>query len=321
MGVPERTAQDQFWTSEGLELSAALRSWRQLASEALPQMNINVHDKAAFSARWGSRCLGPLRFVTVEAPSQSIRHLLEEQVRGSEPVFQLVHFQHNPAPVTAAVGSKGLKLGEGEFVLVDNAQPYQMDMGGNHRAVILVMPGDWIERCLPDPVRSVGEAFSAASLWGLPLGSYLRAMAEQFDHAQLPRSVLADQLGALLPLAVGQRPAATTRHKTKLARRAIHAIQERYSDPDITPECIARELGISKRYLHALLAEAQTTFLVVLGRARLERASELLIDPRFRREQIAEVAWRCGYRDPGYFAHVFRRRFGKGPREWRYAHT
>jgi AraC-like DNA-binding protein len=96
-------------------------------------------------------------------------------------------------------------------------------------------------------------------------------------------------------------------------------IEERYSEPEFTPHQAAKSLGISKRYLHALLADAGMTFTGALNRVRMERACEFLADRRFAQSQIAEISWRCGYLDPSYFARVFRTRFGVSPREWRNA--
>ena len=68
----------------------------------------------------------------------------------------------------------------------------------------------------------------------------------------------------------------------------MRLIEERFGDAELSPGDIATELGVSKRYLHALLAEAGTTFLAVLGQVRLQRSTELLMNPRYRHEQISE---------------------------------
>ncbi len=47
----------------------------------------------------------------------------------------------------------------------------------------------------------------------------------------------------------------------------------------------------------------------------------MLSDPRAQSLAIAEVAYRGGFLDPGYFARLFRKRFGITPREWRAGHA
>ena len=52
-----------------------------------------------------------------------------------------------------------------------------------------------------------------------------------------------------------------------------------------------------------------------------ERAIDMLLDHRATGFSIAEIAYRSGFLDPGYFARQFRKRFGISPREWRAGHA
>ena len=318
MALLDATGDDNRWSSTGLPPIEALRSWKRRACEAITPMHIEVPDETRFSAHLQNQAVGPLRLVSLEASPQKVLHISEEQPRHAEASFLLTHFPWGTAPISARVGSQSFPIDVGQFVLIDNAQSYQMSMDDDHRALILVMPGSWLERYLPDPHQLVGRPIAAAK-WGQPLASYLKAMADHLAEAPLSHAVIADQLGALIALAIGAPPIKTTRHKGKLTHRAMRLIEARFGDAELTPDDIATDLGVSKRYLHALLADAGVTFSTVLGRIRLQRSTELLMDPRYRHEQISEVAWRCGYMDPSYFARVFRRRYGVGPREWRAA--
>ena len=97
----------------------------------------------------------------------------------------------------------------------------------------------------------------------------------------------------------------------------MRRIEGDYSDPELSPEGVAADLGISKRYLQALLASSGTSFVRELNAVRLDRANILLTDPRTSALPVAEIAFRCGFLDPGYFARQFRKRFNATPRGWR----
>ena len=47
---------------------------------------------------------------------------------------------------------------------------------------------------------------------------------------------------------------------------------------------------------------------------RVEKAKCLLLDPF---ENVSDIAGRCGFSDPAYFARVFRKIAGRSPREYR----
>lgn len=269
----------------------------------------------AFFAHWKSHTLGPLNLLAFESAPQRVVHRGYQRAHPAEPTFQLVYSQRET--FATRVGSAAFVVNPGEFVLIDNSQPYEMCMEATHEAIDLVMPSSWLSRYLPDPLPFTGRTFSASSGWGLPLGSLLTTISRELSGSAVPRGQLADQVGALLSLATGYQPAPMSRHRGKIVQRLLHLIAERHAEPELKPGDVAVELGISKRYLYALLAETGTTFICLLNRVRLDRASEMLADPRFGSLQVAEIAWRCGYFDSSYFARLFRRRFGMRPSEWR----
>lgn len=305
---------DNSWSSRGLPPPEALRYWKSWASETLAPMHIQVPDERRFAARWKRHAVGALQLIALEATSQRIVHMREERISTPEPMYQLLYCTRSP--ISALVGAKHFVVDSGEFALIDNTDSYDMRMDA-HKAIILVAPRKVIHRWLPDPEQYIARPFSASSKWGYPLGSFLSTVARELDSAVLPHSVIADQIGTLLALAVGYRAPASTKHKAALVHRLFKLINERYSDPEFHPGEVAQTLGISKRYLQSLLAEAGTTFMGTLATVRLDRASELLRDRRCAQLQIADISLKCGYLDPSYFSRAFRRRFGMGPREWR----
>ncbi|MCC6948449.1 MAG: AraC family transcriptional regulator [Bradyrhizobiaceae bacterium] len=309
----ERFGDDSRWSSHGLPPREALRDWQDWTSKTLTPLYIESPDEDRFAAGWTSFAMGPVNLVSFESTPQRAVH--PRTACGQDSSFQLAYCTQTP--MHTRIGSRQFRVEEGEFVLLDNTQPYEVRLDAPHKMIDLIMPISWLERWLPDPTQFVERSFSATSKWGLPLGTYLSTMVRELHQAALPRGVLADQVGALLALAVGHQPSFKTRHKAKLVQRLLRLIEDRYSEPELAPDDAAKSLGISKRYLHTLLADAGMTFMGALNRVRMERACEFLADRRFDQLQIAEISWRCGYLDPSYFARVFRAGFGVGPREWR----
>lgn len=100
-----------------------------------------------------------------------------------------------------------------------------------------------------------------------------------------------------------------------LVRRAFQFITTNYHR-DVSLKEAAEDLRISESHLADVFKhETGRTFVQVLTTCRMEEARRLLDDPR---NQVAEVARQCGYRDPGYFARVFRRYWGSSPRAFRH---
>ena len=312
---PAPATDDLSWTSAGLARPEAVRQWQDWAASTIAPIDVCVFDEGDFAARWSSHGVGQLRLLRLEAPAQRVVHNGSGSGKAS-PSIQLVYARHGA--LKTRMGGKRFTVRPGEFVLLDNTRFYQMEMATAHEALDLMMPLGWLERYLPDPGALLGRPVSAREGWGAPLGSLLGTMAEGIDKTPLPRPMIAEQVGTLLTLATGFHEAPSeSRHRGQLARRILRRIETDFADPDLSPEGLAAELGISKRYLQQLLAGSGTSFVQELTATRLDRASDMLSDPRGGGLSVGEIAFRCGFLDPGYFARAFRKRFGRTPSEWR----
>lgn len=309
--------EDASWTSAGLARREAVREWQEWAAQTIAPIDVCVFDADSFAARWSSHGVGQLRLLRLEAPAQRVVHCGAETGAGKAvPSIQLVYARSGA--LKTRMGGKRFTVRPGEFVLLDNTRFYQMEMDTTHEAVDLMMPLGWLDRYLPDPAVLLGRPLSARNGWGAPLGSLLDTMVEGIDDTPLPRPMIAEQVGTLLTLATGfHEPASESRHRGQMARRILRRIETDYADPHLTSDELAAELGISRRYLQTLLAASGTSFVQELTATRLDRASDMLTDPRATSLSIGEIAFRCGFLDPGYFARAFRKRFGVTPSQWR----
>jgi AraC-like DNA-binding protein len=93
----------------------------------------------------------------------------------------------------------------------------------------------------------------------------------------------------------------------------LRAIESRSGDPNLSAITVAKQLGITSRYVHLLLEETGKSFTYHVLERRLERAAVLLRDPRWRYRKIADIATEAGFSDLSYFNRAFRRRFGVTP--------
>lgn len=319
---PPSALQDaQSWTSSGLARGQALREWRDWAASTIAPIEVEVFDTEGFAARWASHGIGQLRLLHLHAPAQRVTHTGDASTMRAAPSIQLVYARHGA--LKTAMGGRRFTVEPGQFVLLDNTRFYQMEMATTHECIDLMMPQGWLERRLPDPQALLARPVDTRQGWAAPLGALLETLlAGGLDDAPLPRPLIAEQIGSLLALACGFHEAeGNSRHRGQLARRILGRIESAYADPDISPESVAAEAGISKRYLQALLAGSGTSFVAELNAVRLDRASELLGHPAARGLSVAEVAYRSGFLDPGYFTRLFRKRFGITPREWRAGHA
>ena len=97
--------------------------------------------------------------------------------------------------------------------------------------------------------------------------------------------------------------------------RTIETLERFIDDSRLNVDLLADELGMSRRQLQRKLrevtGESPSAF---IRNIRLDRAAELL---KNNAGTVSEVAYSVGFKKPGHFSELFRKRFGQPPSEYR----
>ncbi|MEI8078401.1 MAG: helix-turn-helix transcriptional regulator, partial [bacterium] len=92
-------------------------------------------------------------------------------------------------------------------------------------------------------------------------------------------------------------------------------VRAQLGDAALSVRRLAVALGCSADYLSTQFRrESGVCLAEYINRQRLSHAKQLLTATGLK---VSEVAWACGYRDPGYFIRQFRRHEGVTPLVWR----
>ena len=92
-------------------------------------------------------------------------------------------------------------------------------------------------------------------------------------------------------------------------------MRARMADPDLSPDDVARECGLSLRYLHDLFQDDGRTVREYLQGERLQAARRMLEQAVAGSTTITDVCMACGFSSPSVFSTAFRRAFGLAPRD------
>jgi AraC family transcriptional activator of tynA and feaB len=217
----------------------------------------------------------------------------------------------------SAVSHNGrtIELAEGDVVLVDKARPVSYLVPDDEGAHLL---------CLQFPRRALishlGFEPQGASHKrnGTPAGRLLYEFAR---HALKRDEATPSPADSYMQLAVYDLVGALfvpdrwsgSRPTDKLFARIDSIVRDRFADPDFGPHEVARDAGISLRYVHKLFAERGSSCREFIYSLRLDHAAHLLKRRSGKALPLSEIAYDCGFRDYAHFARKFRLRFGCSP--------
>lgn len=105
--------------------------------------------------------------------------------------------------------------------------------------------------------------------------------------------------------------------ETRLRIRAIEAIYKYRTNPDLTVEMLAEKLGVTPRYLDLVFESTTTRVKDRILAVKLEKAAQLLSEPKNADLTIADIASQSGFRNASHFTQRFRRVYGETPNNWR----
>ncbi len=204
-------------------------------------------------------------------------------------------------------------LAQGLFTWIHSDAPFELAMTRGRR-LLLRLPEERVRRRHPGlDVRTAvargrdhaGERIVARLLQGVA-----------HDGPGLSASACAIAVNAVME-AVGLGPATPVVEAAAVrVERALASIERRLGDTALQATDIARDQGVSRRYLDGLLQRATgRTLTDAIRLRRLERAAEDLVA---RPDDLtADIAMRWGFRDASHFTRLFRRRFAATPTAYR----
>lgn len=208
--------------------------------------------------------------------------------------------------------------GAGGIRIVDMARPYWFDTEA-FETLSLMLPRAALGAA--GALDLHGLALSEQESTGRMLGSHLRAIWESRDqmtraHAEAAMSAAATLVaGAVAEHAGDSAGEHRPGHKALLASaRAL--IERRLSDPDLSPDQLRAELGISRSLLYQVF-EPLGGVGKFIQTCRLDHAFDAILRADSDGKTLSEIGFSHGFRSDAHFSRLFRSRFSIPPGQLR----
>jgi AraC family transcriptional activator of tynA and feaB len=305
------------WSTDEVDQRQALAYWVDTVCDCLLELDIDTPLREHFRARLAQTDLGAATASFLQAERQRVHRTRAKIAHSRYSIFFLLQLRAGQMRLQQ-LGREAF-MRQGDCVLIDGTEPYEIDCPEPTSALALRLPEDWLKSWVPHPECLSARRFTGVG-WSAALSAALGSLDVDSCHQlALPGGVVADQIAALLSLTAGSGSAANRR--PSLYEDFVTSLRERLHEADLTPLAVAADHGVSIRSLHYAFARAGSTFVEQLMRLRLERACVILCDVRQSDLSVGEIAARCGFTDPSHFARRFRQRFGQAPLQFRHSNV
>ena len=217
-----------------------------------------------------------------------------------------------------------VELGKNDVALFATGDPgdWHMEPGASVQNVMI--PRDKLAELVPESgdhiQRKLNPTLPATQL----LQRYVAFLFGSGDLEADPdvNAYMGRTLTDLVALALGAEHDAAEVAMARGVRSArlqlvLGGIRSGYDDPSFSAETLAKNLGITPRYIRNLLYETGVTFSERVLELRLQKARRMLSNPRHNSSKVSDIALACGFNDISYFNNCFRRRFGAAPTQYR----
>ena len=207
-------------------------------------------------------------------------------------------------------------LSPGSLAIVDGRKSMRVRFPGPVHRIVASLPARAIEERLPTLLRSHSLLLRPAEPVASMLISYLKELSNQQSAVTSDEmTLMADNVCNLLKIAATRAGIAAAESREIRQQAIAHYIRRQATDPELSLQRVAEHLHMSPRLVQKILHEMDTNFSTVLIATRLQMAAEKLM--QLSDTTVAEVAYRSGFNDIPHFNHLFKRRFGLTPSQYR----
>jgi AraC-like DNA-binding protein len=300
---------------------AARRSrWNQVMREVYgPRWSLNPARPADFQMRMQAVQIGDVTLSRASLSSAEVSSRPQPSRRSAERTYNLYIVDRAQRLV---LGGQPLVLQPEDFTLADSVLTSTIVTDEPYTTIGLTIPASVLRAYVPNPDRAIGVRFTGAEGLSRAVSVMLREMWRMAEG------------GVLMP--VGNRllvslfeafsvccelstpnPGVTTSNAAARRAQIREATHSRLRDPELSVQSLARELGLSTRYVQMIFEESAGSISRYIREQRLEGCRRELADPAWREHSVTGIAFRWGFNSAAHFCRVFHAHYGTSPSRFR----
>jgi AraC-like DNA-binding protein len=298
---------------------ARLGAWTELLYETFYPLDL-VHPGVEFSVgKLSLLDLPGIRFGVIDSDPMTVFRRRTHLSKSGDYYFIPLPMQN-----TLSVSQFGREavINPGDLAVVSTADAYQYDQGTKNKLGTLRIDGALMRERIPLIDDLVAQTCDGSAPLVHVFTDFVQSIMRQsnrLDHESASAMVphLLDLLALALTSPVDAMKSSESSVRLAHLRRITRLIEDRLDDETLGPGMLARDLGLSERYIQKMFADRGETLSGTIRSRRIATAQRRLLDPTRRSSSIASIAFSVGFSDPAHFSRIFKSIVGISPSEYR----
>ena len=293
--------------------------WSDLVSRHVTPMRIEPAGKLALHGEIEPRVIGDLGVAQVSGVGVHALHTGAHIARARDHVYAACVHLEGEARITRR--GEAIALRRGDIFITDSRHEFTLDLERPWRHLLITLPTSCLDSRVARPELLPGAVLRdhpLARLWASHLATGFALAGElSSTAATLFARHSVDLLAQLLDESHRDHLTASDAWRAAMFLSACEVIALKFGDPDLTPDQIAREIGVSSRTLARVFAANNETIMRRVFDERARQAARLLAAPESAHRSVTDIAFTCGFNDLSHFGRIFAGKMHMTPSQWR----
>src|SRR5580658_8541030 len=300
--------------------SRRVNAFRQAICDIYADVDVSAEDRTDYDGVLKESRFGNVNLTECEAWPLVVERGKSNIANSGKECHFVQLMQHGRSDIVQGEAEIAGTRGTGIFFSATN--PYKIKWLTRSKALYIDLPMDLLAERYPSRRAPLFAHLDVGSGLGRVLLDFAISLADQAECLQADdRAKLGEQLIDLLSAALlaGEGRQSTREASIQSFRlNAVESYIERHlTDPNLSLATIAKNNGISLRYLHRLFRPKGTSPAHWIWSRRLHEGSNMLGSPDCAHLHITEIAFAVGFSSSSHFSSAFKEMFGISPSDAR----
>ena len=301
------------WSAKPFRVDQPFGSWADDLAAAFVRLEPQKMADRPFEGSIVRSDAAPIKISLVKATSHRVLRLRSHIARSTDDLC-FVNLQLDGLGRTTQRDHEQV-CAPGDLAVADTTEPFEIANVRDFRLYCFAVPRRLLPASFSDRPRLALSCTEGGRALSRTLASYAELCLAAPALAARSGAHVVELIAHAAELA-GDLPAARV-HAPVLLSMMLDHIDRHSDDAELDATQLAARFRCSERYVHRLFAATGRSVGEHVNDRRILACAGNLLDARYGRKTIAEIAFEAGFSDISHFNRLFKQHHGLAPREFR----